>query len=212
MGMKGYQVFKRFFDVVSSATGLILLAPLFAVAATAIKLDSPGPVFYRGVRTGKASKLFRIYKFRTMYVGREKPAGDTTALNDPRITRVGAVLRKYKFDEFPQLINVLKGEMSIVSPRPELPAYTDRYTMEEKLILTVRPGITDLSSIEFSSLDEQVGEEDPDRVYEQKILPVKNRMRLEYVKNMSFRQDMKLILLTFTAILRKASRSTRGCT
>lgn len=209
--MKGYPTFKRFFDAVSSAAGLILLVPLFAVAAAAIKLDSSGPVFYRGVRTGKASKLFRIYKFRTMYVGREKPAGDTTALNDPRITLVGRVLRKYKLDEFPQLINVLKGEMSMVGPRPELPAYTDRYKAEEKLILAVRPGITDLSSIEFSSLDEQVGAEEPDRVYEEKILPVKNRMRLEYVQNMSFRQDMKLILLTVTEIFRKASRSTRSC-
>ena len=197
--MKGYMVFKRFFDAVSSAAGLILLVPLFAVAAAAIKLDSPGPVFYRGVRTGKASKLFRIYKFRTMYVGREKPAGDTTALNDPRITLMGRVLRKYKLDEFPQLINVLKGEMSMVGPRPELPAYTDRYKAEEKLILVVRPGITDLSSIEFSSLNEQVGAEEPDRVYE------------EYVQNMSFRQDMKLILLTVTEIFRKASRSTRSC-
>ena len=209
--MKGYLVFKRIFDVVSAAAGLILLLPLFAVTAVAIKLDSPGSVFYRGVRTGKNSKPFRIYKFRTMYVGREKPAGDTTALNDPRITRVGGVLRKYKFDEFPQLINVLKGEMSIVGPRPELPAYTDRYTAAEKLILAVRPGITDLSSIKFSSLDEQVGAEKPDMVYEDKILPVKNRMRLEYVKNMSFLQDIKLILLTFTAILRKASRNTRSC-
>lgn len=208
--MKGYPAFKRFFDVVSSAAGLILLVPLFAVAAAAIKIDSTGPVFYRGVRTGKASKLFRIYKFRTMYVGREKPTGDTTALNDPRITRVGGVLRKYKLDELPQLLNVLKGEMSMVGPRPELPAYTDRYTVEEKQILVVRPGITDLSSIEFSALDEQVGAEEPDRVYEKKILPVKNRMRLEYVKNMSFRQDLKLILLTFTTIFRKASRSTRG--
>jgi lipopolysaccharide/colanic/teichoic acid biosynthesis glycosyltransferase len=209
--MKGYPAFKRVFDLVSTAAGLVILLPLFAVAVAAIKLDSPGPVFYRGVRTGKNSKLFRIYKFRTMYVGREKPAGDTTALDDPRITDVGRILRKYKFDEFPQLINVIKGEMSMVGPRPELPAYTDRYTAEEKLILTVRPGITDLSSIEFSSLDEQVGAKDPDRVYEEKILPVKNRMRLEYVKNMSFLRDMKLILLTFMAILRKASRSTWGC-
>jgi lipopolysaccharide/colanic/teichoic acid biosynthesis glycosyltransferase len=208
--MKGYMAFKRFFDVVSSAAGLILLVPLFAVAAVAIKLDSPGPVFYRGVRTGKDSKLFRIYKFRTMYVGREKPAGDTTALNDTRITRMGRVLRKYKLDELPQMINVLKGEMSIVGPRPELPAYTDKYTVKEKQILAVRPGITDLSSIEFSALDEQVGAEYPDKVYEEEIFPVKNHMRLIYVKNMSFRQDIKLILLTFATILRKIYRSTRG--
>jgi lipopolysaccharide/colanic/teichoic acid biosynthesis glycosyltransferase len=212
MQMKGYHAFKRIFDVVSAVAGLVLLFPLFAVAAAAIKLDSPGPVFYRGVRTGKASKLFRIYKFRTMYIGREKPNGDTTALNDHRITRVGGVLRKYKLDEFPQLINVLKGEMSMVGPRPELPAYTDRYTAEEKLILAVRPGITDLSSIEFISLDELVGAEEPDMVYEEKILSVKNRMRLEYVKNMSFWQDMKLILFTFREILRKVFRSSRRYT
>ncbi|HAW58430.1 MAG TPA: sugar transferase [Bacteroidales bacterium] len=211
MGLKGYLTFKRIFDVVSAAAGLILFFPFFAVAAVMIKLDSPGPVFYRGIRSGKNSQPFRIYKFRTMYVGREKPAGDTTALNDPRITRVGAVLRKYKFDEFPQLINVLNGEMSMVGPRPELPAYTNRYTVKEKLILSIRPGITDLSSIEFSSLDEQVGAQDPDRVYEERILPIKNSMRLEYVKNMSFRTDMKLILLTFKAILRKAFLNNRSC-
>jgi lipopolysaccharide/colanic/teichoic acid biosynthesis glycosyltransferase len=205
MGMKGYLAFKRIFDVFSSALGLTFLLPFFSVVAFAIKLDSHGPIFYRGVRTGKNSKLFRIYKFRTMYVGREKPGGDTTALNDDRITRVGKLLRKYKLDEFPQLINVLKGEMSIVGPRPELPAYTDKYTAEENKILTVSPGITDFSSIEFSSLDEVVGAEESDRMYEEKILPVKNRMRLEYVEKMSFGQDMKLIFLTISAILRKAS-------
>jgi lipopolysaccharide/colanic/teichoic acid biosynthesis glycosyltransferase len=133
-----------------------------------------------------------------------------TASDDPRVTRIGRFLRKTKIDELPQLLNVLKGEMSMVGPRPELPAYTDRYTVEEKQILTVRPGITDLSSIEFSALDEQVGAEYPDKVYEEKIFPVKNRMRLVYVKNMSFRQDIKLILLTFAAILRKIYRSARG--
>jgi lipopolysaccharide/colanic/teichoic acid biosynthesis glycosyltransferase len=205
MGMKGYLVCKRIFDVLSSVAGLIFLLPFFAVAAVAIRIDSRGPVFYRGVRTGRDSKLFRIYKFRTMYVGREKPGGDTTALNDDRITRVGKFLRKFKLDELPQLINVLKGEMSIVGPRPELPVYTKMYTMEEYKILTVSPGITDFSSIEFSSLDEEVGAEDPDRVYEEKIMPVKNRMRLEYVEKMSFRQDMKLIFHTILTILRKAS-------
>lgn len=204
MRMMGYQAFKRYFDVLAATAGLILLFPFFAAIAAAIKLDSPGPVFYRGVRTGKNSKLFRIYKFRTMYVGREKPAGDTTALNDPRITRVGRILRKYKLDEFPQLINTLKGEMSLVGPRPELPAYTERYTVEERLILTVKPGITDLSSIEFSSLDERVGAVDADRIYEDEVFPVKNRLRLQYVQEQGFLTDIKILLLTFVVILKKS--------
>lgn len=197
---------KRVFDIIFSAVGLLLMFPNFAVVALIIKVTSPGPVFYRGVRTGRFGRPFRIYKFRTMFVGCEKLEGDTTALNDPRITRVGAFLRKYKIDEFPQLINVLKGEMSIVGPRPELPAYTDRYTPDERRILEVRPGITDMSSMVFSSLDERVGSEDPDKVFEEEVMPIKNKLRLEYVYNISFWNDMKLIFLTFVEILSKAIR------
>lgn len=199
-------VLKRVFDIIFAATVLLLMLPVFAVATLMIKATSPGLVFYRGVRTGRFGRPFRIYKFRTMFVGCEKPEEDTTALNDPRITRVGDFLRKYKIDELPQLINVLKGEMSIVGPRPELPAYTDRYTPDERLILEVRPGITDMSSIMFSSLDERVGPSNPDKVFGEEILPVKNQLRLEYVHNISFWQDMKLIFLTFAAILSKAFR------
>lgn len=195
---------KRFFDMVVSLCGIILFFPIFVLVAFLIKLDSPGPVFYRGVRSGRFGKLFYIYKFRTMKPGMEKSGGDTTALCDPRITNVGRFLRKYKIDELPQLINVLKGEMSLVGPRPELPVYTKRYTAEERCILDVKPGITDFSSIEFCSLDERVGQVDADKVFEETILPRKNELRVKYVKTQSFLTDVLIIFKTFVAIFKKA--------
>lgn len=197
---------KRIFDILLSIVGSIFFLPVFIFAAIAIKTDSPGPVFYLGIRTGRHGKPFRIYKFRTMFVGLEKPGGDTTALNDPRVTRVGAFLRRYKIDELPQLINVIKGEMSIVGPRPELPVYTQNYNEEERVILSVRPGITDYSSIEFRDLDIMVGQNDPDRVFEEKILPRKNELRVEYVKNRTFWRDLMILARTFRAILSKFLR------
>ena len=194
---------KRAFDIIFSAVGLLLMFPVFIIAALMIKVDSPGTVFYRALRTGRFGNPFMIYKFRTMFVEHEKQGGDTTALKDPRITRLGAILRKYKIDEFPQLINVFKGEMSIVGPRPELPAYTKRYTEEEKVILSVRPGITDYSSIEFRYLDKMVGENDADRVFEEKILPKKNELRVKYVKTRSFWRDIVLIFRTVVSIFAK---------
>jgi lipopolysaccharide/colanic/teichoic acid biosynthesis glycosyltransferase len=194
------------FDIVFSAMGLLLAFPVFVIAALTIKADSSGPVFYRGIRTGRYGKYFKIYKFRTMFVGREKSGGDTTALNDSRVTRVGTFLRKYKIDELPQLINVLKGEMSIVGPRPELPTYTEKYSEEEKIILNVKPGITDHSSIELRYLDEIVGEREADRVFEERILPRKNKLRIKYVKTQSFRGDLAIIGRTLAAVFAKSRR------
>ena len=191
---------KRLFDISSAAYGLLLVSPLFAVIAFMVKADSPGPVFYRATRIGRNGKPFRIYKFRTMFVGREKVGGDTTAFNDPRITRVGFFLRKYKIDELPQLINVLMGEMSIVGPRPELSVYTDRYTPEERVILSVRPGITDYSSIALRHLDAMVGERDADKVFEDEILPRKNALRMRYVRTCSFGGDMAILARTLAAL------------
>ena len=204
--MRIYLISKRIVDVLASTAGLILLAPLFVFIAIEIKLDSPGPALYLGKRIGLNGKQFWIYKFRTMHVNREKAGGDTTALNDPRITRIGSFLRRFKLDELPQLINVLKGEMSLVGPRPELSHYTDRYTMEEKQILSVKPGITDLSSVKFSALDERVGAVDADVVFERTILPEKNRLRLQYVRERSFFLDMKIAADTLRAIARRAWR------
>ena len=156
---------KRLFDLFFAFTGLCFLLPFFILVALFIKVDSKGPVFYRGVRTGYQGTRFRIFKFRTMYPGMEKPGGDTTAFQDPRITPAGKILRRLKLDEFPQLFNVILGEMSLVGPRPELPAYTDQYDEKEQVILSVRPGITDFSSLELISLDEEVGSKDPDRFF-----------------------------------------------
>jgi lipopolysaccharide/colanic/teichoic acid biosynthesis glycosyltransferase len=194
---------KRAFDIVFSLLGLIFLSPVFLAAAAAIKLDSSGPVFYRGKRTGLGGSSFYIYKFRTMKVNSEKRGGDTTALNDPRVTRAGKFLRKYKIDELPQLLNVLKGEMSIVGPRPELPVYTERYNDREKRILSVRPGITDHSSIELRHLDELVGQNAADKVFEERILPKKNELRLRYVDTRSFWTDLVIIFRTLAAIFSK---------
>ena len=132
-----------------------------------------------------------------------KDRGGTTALNDFRIFRFGRLLRKYKLDELPQIFNVIKGDMSLVGPRPELPQYTDQYKGDELLILNVRPGITDYSSIQFSSLQEDVGAEDADRVFEERILPKKNALRIRYVKERTFLGDVGLILRTFGCIIKK---------
>lgn len=164
---------KRIFDVTVCFLALPFLLPLFITIMAIIKLDSPGPVFYYGRRAGLSGKPFKIVKFRTMVVDAEKVGGDTTALNDPRIFRFCGLIRKYKLDELPQVFNVIKGDMSLVGPRPELFQYVDQYKGEELLILTVRPGITDYSSIEFSSLQEIVGPEDANKVFEKRVLKKK---------------------------------------
>lgn len=193
---------KKLFDIIFASLGALALAPVFIAIAAAIKLTSPGPVFYRGVRTGLRGRPFRIFKFRTMVVNAEKVGGPSTGKDDPRITSVGGFLRRYKLDELPQLFNVIGGEMSLVGPRPEVPQYTDEYRGEELLILTVRPGITDYASIKFSRLDEVLGSEEPDRVYEEKVRPVKNALRIKYVKEQSFWGDVSLIFATIFRIFR----------
>lgn len=199
-----YKVFKRIFDIISSLTVLILLSPVLLVIAILIKLDSPGPVFYRGVRVGRNGKIFSTFKFRTMVTGAEKKGGPSTADDDPRITRIGKVLRKYKLDETPQLFDVLRGEMSIVGPRPEVKHYVDMFTEEEKAILGVRPGITDWATL--WNPDEGAllaGSPDPERTYMEKVRPEKVKLQLKYVKERSFSADLKIILLTVKTILSK---------
>lgn len=193
---------KRALDV---ALALTLLGPCLVVMAPialAVKLTSPGPVFYRAPRGGYHNKTFTILKFRTMVVGADQFAS-TTAFNDPRVTKVGRVLRRSKLDELPQLFNILKGDMSFVGPRPELLRYTTRYTKEEQCILWVRPGITDPSSIRLISLDELVGHDDPVGNYESKILGQKNRMRVEYAQSQSFPLDARVFLQTLKTVLKK---------
>lgn len=194
---------QRLVDLLVCLFATPFLLPLMAVIAILIKLDSEGPVFYLGERTGLGGRSFWIIKFRTMVQNAEKIGGGTTALYDPRVTRVGQYLRRSKLDELPQIFNVIKGEMSLVGPRPELPQYTALYRGEERLILTVRPGLTDYSSIEFSALDEVVGEHDADTVYETKVLARKNQLRVKYVKERTFVGDLAIILRTFACLLRK---------
>jgi lipopolysaccharide/colanic/teichoic acid biosynthesis glycosyltransferase len=193
----------RLFDIVVASLGLLFLFPLLLLFAVLVKLDSPGPVFYRGRRTGRYGVEFRIFKFRTMVVDAEQVGGTSTAANDFRITRIGGFLRKYKLDELPQLLNVLKGEMSIVGPRPEVEEYTSCYDDEERIALTVRPGITDYASICFVNLGEVLGSEDADRVYVERVRPIKNQLRVKYVRERSFAGDLKIIALTVFTLVRR---------
>ena len=204
---------KRALDILVSLAGLIVLSPLLCVIALLVKLDSPGPVFYRGLRVGLHGRLFRIFKFRTMVVHAEKIGGSATANDDPRITRVGRVLRKYKLDELPQLINVLKGEMSLVGPRPEIQHYVSMYTKEERAILTVRPGITDWASLwDFDEGAILAGSPDPEKMYREKILPEKIRLQLTYVRNRSLWIDLAILLQTLVAVVFRVRPRTVGIT
>ena len=197
-----YAFSKRCFDIIGAVVGILLLSPLFLVISCAIKITSPGTILYYGLRTGLYGKTFYIYKFRSMTTDADKGAG-TTSRNDSRITSVGKILRKYKLDEIPQLFNVLLGSMSFVGPRPELPFYTEQYNNTQLLILTVRPGITDYSSLYFSNLNDLIGDSDPDNDFETKILPEKNKLRIKYVKERSFWLDIKLIIKTVFKIAKK---------
>ncbi len=197
---------KRTADVVLAVLGLVVLSPVLAAIAILIKVGSRGPVLYRGTRTGLHGRPFRIMKFRTMVVDAESLGGGTTALGDPRITRIGHRLRGLKLDELPQLWNVLVGEMSFVGPRPELARYTDQYDERLRVILDVKPGITDLSSIHFSSLDEIVGSDDADEAYERHVLAKKNELRLYYAQHSSLALDCQILFQTFAVLLKKAVR------
>ena len=192
---------KRLFDFVICIMMLPLVCPLLLVIAMIIKNNSPGPVFYRGVRIGLNGKPFKIYKFRTMVQNAESIGGPSTALNDPRLTRSGKFLRKYKIDELPQLINIICGEMSIVGPRPQVEKYTALYTEKENEILSVRPGLTDYSSVHFINLDEILGDDAVDEKYLKEIEPEKNRLRLKYVRDQSTWTDVRIIFMTIAKML-----------
>lgn len=193
---------KRLFDIVASGLGLIVLSPLFLVLAIWIKLDSKGPVFYRQVRVGYKNKDFRIFKFRSMRVGSDKGSLVTIGGHDPRVTRSGYFIRKFKFDELPQLINVFLGDMSLVGPRPEVRHYVDYWTPEQMHVLDVRPGITDPASIKFRNENELMEQaEDPEKYYIEVIMQEKIKLYLEYVEKHSFLYDIGLIFKTFWVIV-----------
>lgn len=195
---------KRIFDVIASGLGLVVLSPLFLILSVWIKLDSKGPVFYRQVRVGLHNKDFRIFKFRSMRVGADKGSLVTIGGRDPRITRSGYFIRKFKFDELPQLINVFVGDMSLVGPRPEVRHYVDYWTDEQMHVLDVRPGITDPASIKFRNENELMEQaEDPEKYYIEVIMQEKLKLYLEYVQNQSFWGDIGLIFKTFWVIVKE---------
>lgn len=198
------RVFKRIIGLLLAVILLLILWPFYLIIALAVLIEDGAPVFYRPQRGGYHNKPFRIFKFRSMIKNADKVGGGTTALNDPRITKVGKFLRKTKLDEIPQLFNIIGGSMSFIGPRPELLRYTDQYEGEEKLIFEVRPGITDFSSIEFINLDEIVGQGNADEMYEKYVLKKKNALRIRYAKEVSFKTDAKLFLTTVWRVIQKA--------
>ena len=195
---------KRLFDILLSGIGLLIISPLFLIVAIWIKLDSPGPIFYRQVRVGRYNKDFRIFKFRSMRIGSDKGSLVTIGGRDPRITRSGYFIRKFKIDELPQLINVLVGDMSLVGPRPEVRHYVNYWTEEQMHVLDVRPGITDPASIKFRNENELLAQaEDPEKYYIEVIMQEKIKLYLEYVKKNSLWYDIKLIFQTFWVIIKE---------
>lgn len=195
---------KRLFDIVASGLGLIVLSPLFLILAIWIKLDSKGPVFYKQVRVGRHNKDFRIFKFRSMRVGADKGSLVTIGGRDPRVTKSGYWIRKFKLDELPQLINVFIGDMSLVGPRPEVRHYVDYWTPEQMHILDVRPGITDPASIKFRNENELMEKaEDSEKYYIEVIMQEKINLYLEYVEKHNFFYDLGLIFKTFWVIVKE---------
>lgn len=189
-----YSSTKRVFDVGLALVSLVVLSPLLLIAAVAIKLDSPGPVFYRGERAGKDGTPFRIFKFRTMVSNAERLGGPSTSADDPRITRAGHFLRRLKIDEFPQIINILRGEMSFVGPRPEVLQEVERYGAKQRELLTVLPGMVDYATLEFHNEEELLaGSVDPHETYRRLIQPEKIRLGLAYVTERSLWVDVKIL-------------------
>ncbi|MBR6162030.1 MAG: sugar transferase [Bacteroidales bacterium] len=194
---------KRFLDFSCSLLALIVLAPLWLLIALAIVLESRGGVLYRQSRVGRNGRDFTLYKFRTMRTGSDKKGLLTVGDRDSRVTKVGYFLRKYKLDEFPQLINIIKGDMSIVGPRPEVRKYVDLYTPEQRQVLTVRPGLTDYASIRYVHESEILAHSDnPEQTYIDEVMPAKLALNLEYIQHQSLKEDFKLIFQTFAAIVR----------
>ncbi len=195
-------MFKRLFDLFAVSLVLIIFLPFFVLIGLLVLLTSNGGIFYKQERVGLDSKPFYLYKFRTMKIGSDKKGLITVGEKDNRITSIGYYLRKYKLDEFPQLINILKNEMSIVGPRPEVAKYVDLYTDEQRQVLKVKPGLTDLASLEFMDENKLLGEaENPEEIYVHEIMPEKLGLNLLYIKNQSFVFDLKIIANTIMRIL-----------
>lgn len=192
----------RFFDIIFSALGLIVLLPIFAAICLKIKIGSKGGCFFIQERIGKDGKPFGLYKFRTMRIGADSEGLLTVGEHDARITHVGYFLRKTKMDELPQLLNVLKGDMSLVGPRPEVRKYVELYTEEQRKVLRVRPGITDYASIEYANENELLSKaQDPDRTYIEEVMPDKIKLNMRYLEHYTVSEYFKIIFLTFKSLV-----------
>lgn len=192
---------KRAFDLIAALTGLLVLSPLFLLMYLLVVMTSPGGGFFKQVRVGRGGVAFEVFKFRTMYKGSEAKGQLTTGMTESRITGIGSVLRRYKLDELPQLINVVKGDMSIVGPRPEVPRYVEYYNDSQRKVLTVRPGLTSFASLQYVDENRLLeASEDPERTYLKDIMPAKLALDLKYVNERSFRTDIKLIFRTLTRV------------
>ena len=195
------RLLKRLFDLFCTVPGVIVLSPVFFIVSLIIKLTDNGPVFFKQERIGYRGKPFKMLKFRTMIVDAEKLGGQLTVGNDKRITKIGAILRRIKIDELPQLFNVLEGEMSLVGPRPEVPKYVQMYSDKQRLVLELVPGITDPASIKFRNESEILAmADDPEQVYVENIMPEKIRLNLEYARDASLISDLKTVLQTILKI------------
>ena len=192
---------KSIFDTVVAILALIILIPIFILISLLIKINSSGEIFYNGLRVGKNNTNFKIYKFRTMVQNAENIGGPSTALNDFRLTKIGRFLRKYKLDELPQFINIIKGDMSLVGPRPQVIYYTEQYTGEYKLILSVKPGLTDLATLYFMDMDKVLGSKNVDEKYATEIEPIKNLLRLRYIKEKNFLLDIRILVETVFSMI-----------
>lgn len=198
-----YSFFKRIFDFFAALFGIIVLSPILIIVSIAIAITSRGGVFFKQIRVGKNGKLFKILKFRTMVSNAEAKGMQITVGDDKRITKIGKVLRKTKIDELPQLFNVLIGNMSFVGPRPEVPKYVELYSEEQRKVLTVKPGITDLASIEYKDENDLLqSDENPEQKYIQEIMPAKLALNMQYIEKRGFFYDIGLIMRTLWKIIR----------
>ena len=192
----------RFFDILFSFLGILFLSPVFLFLYIAIRLESKSGCIYKQLRVGRGGTDFYVYKFRSMRIGADKQGLITVGGRDPRITRIGYFIRKYKLDELPQLFNVLKGDMSLVGPRPEVRKYVELYTEEQRRVLSVRPGITDYASIEYVDENTILGQaEDADKAYVEQILPDKICYNMKYIEHRSVKEYFKIIFLTIWSIV-----------
>jgi len=191
---------KRIFDIVGSAIAILLLLPAMLAIALLVKFDSPGPALFRQRRLGRGERLFEMYKFRTMRIDGAEKGPSIKLLADSRVTHVGRILRRFDLDELPNLFNVLKGDMSIVGPRPEVPKYLQYYTADQKRVFSAKPGLTDLGTLAFRNEATLLAGEDPEQIYIKEILPRKILLNLEYIRRQSVLCDLGIILRTLVAI------------